>query len=245
MDGRDFLPKIQYEDDEPDEIIQEETKVSPSKAGSFVKSQLLVLIQTGLCILVLAFGLTLKAIGGSLYAQIATWYFDSYNNSVFTGTASPPDIIKDETVITETSRASPDEFGKSEESKKSLPLKSGTITSGYGERDYNGETQFHKGADIAAEKGSKIFAVFDGKVKTAENDPSYGNYIVLEHNDGLCTLYAHCDKLLVEKGGSVKAGDSIAEVGETGDADGSHLHFEVLKNGENIDPLTVIGDAYK
>lgn len=240
------MPEIHYDDDELDQKTPQGNEMNHEKAKSFLRSQLLVLIQTGLCILVLIFGVTLKAVGGSFYAQTATWYFDRYNNSVFTGTASLSGIMKEEAVITETSHASPDEFGRSEDSgDMALPLKSGTLTSLYGEREYNGETQFHKGVDIAAEKGSKICAVFDGNVKTAKTDTSYGNYIVLEHKDGLCTLYAHCDKLLVKEGSKVGSGDVIAEVGETGDADGVHLHLEAIKDGKNIDPLTVIGDAYK
>lgn len=248
MGGRDFLHKKYYEDEEeyPEETFHEDESQTVKRERSFVKSQLLILLQAGLCVTVLAFALTLKAIGGSFYAQAATWYFDRYNDSVFTGTGSPAKIIKEETEITETSRASFDELSRSEEKKKiCLPLKNGMMTSQYGEREYNGEIQFHKGIDIAAEKGSKIFAVLDGSVKTAGNDASYGNYIVIEHEGGISTLYAHCDKLLAEKGKTVKKGDIIAEVGETGDADGTHLHFEVIENGKNTDPSELIGDAYK
>ena len=80
---------------------------------------------------------------------------------------------------------------------------------------------------------------------TADSDSSYGHYIVIQHEYGIQSLYAHCEKLLVRQGDTVAAGDRIALVGETGDADGFHLHLEILVDGSCIDPQTIIGGAYQ
>jgi murein DD-endopeptidase MepM/ murein hydrolase activator NlpD len=69
---------------------------------------------------------------------------------------------------------------------------------------------------------------------------SYGNYVVIDHGDGVSTVYAHCSKLNVTKGATVKKGDKIGEVGTTGNSTGNHLHFEFRLNGKYIDPFTYI-----
>ena len=119
------------------------------------------------------------------------------------------------------------------------PLDSFTITSGFGER---WETQ-HDGIDLQAEKGTEIHAAADGIVTTAEfaYGRGYGYYIVIDHGNGLETLYAHCSELLVEAGQTVSRGDLIARVGSTGYATGPHCHFEIRVNGDPIDPTLVLG----
>lgn len=150
----------------------------------------------------------------------------------------------DDTSSLKTSEAKKDDLAKS--TKVFLPLKKGTITSAYGERvdDTTGETSFHKGLDIGADLGEPVYSLYDGTVKTAEESPSYGNYIVLSHSGGTQTLYAHCSELCVKVGDTVKQGEKIAEVGSTGDSTGNHLHIEVIKDNKNIDPAALIGNAY-
>ena len=211
------------------------------KGGSFLRSQLLIVTQVMICALALAFAFVAKAIGGGLYAAAASWYFDSYNDSLFTGGETPASPFTEEARITETSLISPEQTSSAPTTVK--PLKSFVVTSPYGSRENNGKTELHKGADLAAEEGSKIYAVYDGEVTTAENDASYGSYIILRHSDGTETLYAHCSQLLVKKGDKVSAGQEIAVIGSTGDADGTHLHFELHKDGKPVDPASVIGDG--
>ena len=94
----------------------------------------------------------------------------------------------------------------------------------------------HFGNDIPAEKGAEILAASDGTVILSEYHYSYGNVILMETPDGLQQVYAHCDRLLVNAGDEVKQGQKIAEVGNTGNSTGNHLHFEVRKDGRRIDP---------
>jgi len=118
----------------------------------------------------------------------------------------------------------------------------GIIGSFFGERVHPIKKTiiFHKGIDIEALSGTPIKAAYDGEVVEAGSEATYGNYIKIKHIDGLSTLYAHCSKLLVNKGQKVKKGDIIAEVGATGAADGPHLHFEVRKDNEVVNPLDYI-----
>ncbi len=115
----------------------------------------------------------------------------------------------------------------------------GKLTSAYGFRAYplNGEADFHKGIDIAADEGTKIKAAIGGTVETASYSDSYGNYLTIQNDHGFTTWYAHCKKLLVSEGDKVKQGKKIALVGSTGDSTGAHLHFAMQKDGIWVNPL--------
>lgn len=118
----------------------------------------------------------------------------------------------------------------------------GVITSRYGSRrdPFHGQHRHHDGLDIAAEKGSPVRAVRDGVVRSAGTRDGYGNVVVVDHGDGLQTLYAHCDTLTVREGARVQAGQAIATVGDTGRATGPHLHFEVRLEGASVNPEGVL-----
>lgn len=122
-----------------------------------------------------------------------------------------------------------------------LPV-SAPLTSGFGFREgpITGGEDFHLGVDLGAEDGTSIAAYADGVVAFAGENRTYGDYIRLDHGNGVITIYAHCRKLLVEQGQTVKAGETIAKVGSTGDATGPHLHFAVQKNSIFLDPLYYI-----
>jgi murein DD-endopeptidase MepM/ murein hydrolase activator NlpD len=94
----------------------------------------------------------------------------------------------------------------------------------------------HQGIDFAALAGSPIFATAAGKVIHSGWESGYGNSIIIEHDSGIQTRYAHCAKLLVKTGARVSQGDIIAKVGSTGHSTGPHLHFEVIVNGERRNP---------
>ncbi|MCL2775740.1 MAG: peptidoglycan DD-metalloendopeptidase family protein [Oscillospiraceae bacterium] len=113
------------------------------------------------------------------------------------------------------------------------------ITSYFGYRisPITGDKQWHKGIDISASLGTEIHAANTGIVTTAGWDDSFGNYIVIEGSNGITTKYAHCSELIAVEGQEVKQGDVIALVGSTGDSTGNHLHYELLKNGNYLNPL--------
>ena len=119
---------------------------------------------------------------------------------------------------------------------------SGRITSGYGKRKSPtaGASSNHKGIDISASTGSSIVAAAGGTVSIATYSYSAGNYVVVNHGNGLSTVYMHCSQLLVSAGDTVKAGQTIAKVGSTGYSTGSHLHFAVRKNGSYVNPSSYV-----
>lgn len=127
------------------------------------------------------------------------------------------------------------------------PVRKGRITSSYGYRTnpVTGVYKMHGGLDIGASSGAGIYALLDGTVQKSTKSDSYGNYVLIKHGNGYSTLYAHCSKLLVEKGQTVKAGEKIALVGATGNATGPHLHIEIRKNGQKLDPEPLLGKLYK
>ena len=95
----------------------------------------------------------------------------------------------------------------------------------------------HQGLDIKVQTGDTIYAAFDGKVRiTSYQRRGYGHYVVIRHNNGIETLYAHLSKKLVGVNQNVKAGDPIGLGGNTGRSSGSHLHFETILMGKSLDP---------
>ena len=125
--------------------------------------------------------------------------------------------------------------------KLAVPLHSYMLSSEYGARidPITGEAgAYHSGMDMAAPQGTPIYAAASGVVLVAEWWNGYGYTVIIDHGDGLWTLYGHIQKggILVSKGDQVQAGEQIAEVGKTGRATGYHLHFEVRRNGEKVDP---------
>ncbi|MDW8030037.1 MAG: peptidoglycan DD-metalloendopeptidase family protein [Armatimonadota bacterium] len=117
----------------------------------------------------------------------------------------------------------------------------GPIVSGFGYRVHPifRRVKFHYGIDISAPSGTPIRAAADGVVVFSGWRRAYGNTVIIDHGDGLATLYAHCSRLLVNEGEVVKQGQVIALVGSTGLSTGPHLHFEVRRYGEPINPLAL------
>ncbi|MBE6963661.1 MAG: M23 family metallopeptidase [Ruminococcaceae bacterium] len=99
---------------------------------------------------------------------------------------------------------------------------------------------FHSGIDIPAPVGTGIAAAADGVVTEAGYDTARGNYLVLDHGNGVTTLYAHCSEVLVAAGAKVTAGETVALVGATGMATGPHLHFEVRRDGAAQNPVAYL-----
>ena len=114
----------------------------------------------------------------------------------------------------------------------------GPITSEFGWRTHPilGYERFHSGMDIGADHGELIYAADAGTVIFADWYGGYGNAVIIDHGNGLTTLYAHASEVYVQEGQGVNKGQPIAAVGSTGFSTGPHLHFEVRKDGEPIDP---------
>lgn len=126
-----------------------------------------------------------------------------------------------------------------------LPVKDGyRISSNFGTRVHpiTGKRHTHTGIDFAAPQGTDIYAAEDGVVLIAQTWSTYGNCVIIDHGNGLWTLYAHIRNggIKVEKGEAVKRGQKIAEVGSTGNSTGPHLHFEVRKNETPVNPSSYL-----
>ncbi|MBE7009259.1 MAG: M23 family metallopeptidase [Ruminococcaceae bacterium] len=118
------------------------------------------------------------------------------------------------------------------------PLR-GEVTSAFGWREHpaSGREAFHYGVDIAAEPGAEIDCFADGTVGVVAESVELGRYLTVHHDNGIVTLYAHCSRITVPSGATVRRGEKLAEVGETGNATGPHLHFEIHDGEDYIDPI--------
>ncbi len=123
------------------------------------------------------------------------------------------------------------------------PVRDGYISSYFGERmdPFNGEEALHKGVDFAADAGADVLAVAEGMVTWSGPREGYGNLIEINHGNGLVTRYGHNARTLVSVGDTVQRGQAVAIVGSTGRSTGPHVHFEVLRNGTQVDPMTFVG----
>jgi murein DD-endopeptidase MepM/ murein hydrolase activator NlpD len=118
----------------------------------------------------------------------------------------------------------------------------GWLTGTFGGRSdpFTGEPGFHQGLDISTDRGQPVFATADGTIRSAAFTGEYGNLIVVDHGFGLMTRYGHLSAFATKPGQVVKRGAVIGYVGATGRATGSHLHYEILANGQLINPLRIL-----
>ena len=122
------------------------------------------------------------------------------------------------------------------------PVTQGYISSFFGKRSdpFTGRPAFHKGVDFAGKQGAEVVAVASGVVIWSGSRYGYGQLVEVNHGNGYVTRYAHNEDNLVAVGDTVKKGQVIARMGATGRATGPNLHFEVLRNGKVVNPLTYI-----
>ena len=115
----------------------------------------------------------------------------------------------------------------------------GTLTSSFGYRNHpvEGENKFHYGLDLAADAGTVIVSFADGIVNLVGESSDLGKYVMVSHSNGYTSLYAHCSRITASSGQTVKMGDPIAEVGQTGEATGNHLHFELHQGDRYLNPI--------
>jgi murein DD-endopeptidase MepM/ murein hydrolase activator NlpD len=115
---------------------------------------------------------------------------------------------------------------------------SGEVNSSFGYRKdpFNHRSAFHSGIDIEAQSGQAVVTTADGVVDHADWKKGYGKTVIIKHENGYETLYGHLSEIEVEKGQGVKSGDVIGYAGSTGRSTGTHVHYEVIRNGKNLNP---------
>ena len=167
---------------------------------------------------------------------------EAVNGEVVTRTELDSIVVKEPvtqvtTVGTAISTASPAQRSEERSAGFICPLKRGSfvITS------YYGDGRNHKGMDLGADKGTPIYAAAAGTVISSGYEGDYGYSVVIDHGNGYKTRYAHASALCVKKGQTVSQGDVVAYVGSTGYSTGNHLHFEIIKNGSRVNPVSYIG----
>jgi murein DD-endopeptidase MepM/ murein hydrolase activator NlpD len=128
------------------------------------------------------------------------------------------------------------------------PVKGRAINSAYGLRRLATEAHArrHKGVDIAAPSGTSVFASAEGEVlRTGYDAGGYGRFIEVRHPNGMSTLYAHLSRVDVHTGEPVTADERIGLVGTTGRSTGPHLHFEVRRGGQQVNPAAILGQEFQ
>jgi murein DD-endopeptidase MepM/ murein hydrolase activator NlpD len=125
-----------------------------------------------------------------------------------------------------------------EASLSGRPVKRGWLSSRFGRRTdpFSGRLAVHKGVDFAGKEGSEVIATGAGVVTYSGDRWGYGNMVEINHGNGLTTRYAHAKDLLVATGDIVRAGDPVATLGSTGRSTGPHVHYEVLRSGQHVNP---------
>lgn len=122
------------------------------------------------------------------------------------------------------------------------PIGKGWMSSKYGKRadPFTGKQEYHKGMDFAGKEGADVLAVGDGVVTWSGRRSGYGNLVEINHGNGYVTRYGHNRSNTVEVGETVQKGQQIALIGSTGRSTGPHVHFEVLRNGKQVNPAKFI-----
>ncbi len=122
------------------------------------------------------------------------------------------------------------------------PVLDGFISSYFGEREdpFNGHEEFHKGLDFAGTEGAPVVAVGAGVVTFVGERSGYGTLVEISHGNGYVTRYAHNEQAMVHLGQAVRRGETVALMGSTGHSTGPHVHFEVLHDGRQVNPLRFV-----
>jgi len=123
-----------------------------------------------------------------------------------------------------------------------FPLPAFILTSGYGVRrnPVTGNLVFHQGLDLAAPRGTDVYATRDGTVDETGDDPIYGRYVIIRHEGGWSSLYGHLAEVLTDLRKPVRSGTLIGRVGSTGQSTGPHLHFELRQDGKTRNPASLL-----
>lgn len=229
------------------------------------KTNIFILQLSVITVLILALT-AVRFIGGDIYTDIKNWYIlyfgsDTDISEVIGSDDDGEDAVQQSGISSASSGEKPELMsvsavktvhavigGSKAENASAVsnslckPIENATVSSAFGDRE-NPVTflsERHKGLDLSAPSGTPIYAAASGTVVFSGSSPTYGNYILIDHGQGLQTLYAHCSKLMKQKNEQVYKGEKIALVGSTGQSTGPHLHFEVRLNGNYINPQWLI-----
>ncbi len=184
--------------------------------------------------------------GSDLNTFTLDYRADEVNKELISQTHKSLENLETEIAVTSRSQVELSTFLREQKSilacTPSIRPTTGWISSRFGYRmsPFTNQREFHKGLDIATRIGTPIVAPADGLVVVAGREGSLGKMIAINHGYNLMTRYGHLDKLGVSKGQSVRRGQVIGEVGNTGRCTGPHLHYEVLLNGVPVNPLRYI-----
>lgn len=233
-----------------DEEKTVKTEESPKKHS---QTNSVILVQTAVC----ALAIFLVVITGKLSPTTFDYLKKEYNE-IMSVDMSPQEVVQSAAGVVQSavsvnaSAAEPEEETQEDEAVPvmasignvndiTVPVH-GEITSDYGYRTnpISGAYALHTGLDISANEGTAIVAAYNGVVKSTGVGEKSGNYVLMQHSDGSETLYCHCSEILVSEGSVLNAGEVVALVGSTGWATGPHLHFEIHRDGNTVDPTTVL-----
>ena len=221
-------------------------KISGKRKYILMKSIIFIMIAAGFSVYAFNFPATMNLIDKSLSRvcktaglDVAVTIFSDY--SKFVGKAVDCINYAAE-IISDNIKACKEEkifSGVITSCAAKFPSENMNITSGFGMRNdpITGIADSHSGIDIAAAEGSVIVSAWPGKVAETGFDKIYGNFVLVEHSKGFFTKYCHLSKITVTENEFVLADRKIGEAGNTGRTTGSHLHFEVIINGIEIDPM--------
>lgn len=126
------------------------------------------------------------------------------------------------------------------------PVDTGWLSSRFGFRNdpFTGQQTFHRGLDFSTPVGTPVRVTGDGTVAAVQTQRGFGKVVKIDHGNGVTTVYAHLDRILVKKGQAVSRGDVIAESGNSGRSSAPHLHYEIRLAGRPVNPLSYILDTY-
>lgn len=203
----------------------------------------LTMVQCVACAVVLLLALILRLIGGKPFETIRSLFTQAITDTTVTQPVAVGGTnlnVDEPSITTIPESVSTEPLAVQEQA--ALPLLEGKITSSFGYRTdpFTKELGFHTGVDIGAPKGTKIMAVYDGVVIRSDENSGYGKYLIMKHDNGAQTLYAHCSVLCKKEGDLVSAGEVVAKVGSTGNSTGNHLHWELKQEGLYHNPLSIL-----
>ena len=198
-----------------------------------IKNNPIIFLQLSVCIILVIVMLIIKATNISIFSYVR----DEYNKSIYPLGRNLTDSTDDKTKIREISRIS-------EMTDNSLPSMKG-ITMPLDEGKIRSKYNKSGGIDISVESKRDVKCMFSGRVLTVDNNSKYGDYIIIEHDNGLKVLYGNCSEIKYKKSDTLSSSEVIGKTGLLRDNITKGIHIEVFYNGSELNPTTVFGNVYK